>query len=113
MNIRLVPLVLILALLLSACTVAQNAVQTTDPGYYVDTGTYSFTDYAEYEQHIQQKRREGKLPSDFVSASAFSILGDLCISCLYLVCHFYIPTESNEGIQEFSVFSKMPYLLSH
>lgn len=43
----------------------------------------------------------------------FSILGDLCISCLYLVCHFYIPTESNEGIQEISVFSKMPHLLSH
>lgn len=54
--------------------------------------------------------REGGISDQ---GKVFSILGDLCISCLYLVCHFYIPTESNEGIQEFSVFSKMPYLLSH
>ena len=54
--------------------------------------------------------REGGISDQ---GKVFSILGDLCISRLYLVCHFYIPTESNEGIQEFSVFSKMPYLLSH
>lgn len=55
-------------------------------------------------------RREHGIGEGGVS-DVFSISGDICVSCLYLVCHFYLPTGTNERIQ-ISVFSKMPYLLS-